>query len=315
MEYVNLKNSGLRVSRIGFGCCPMGGYGWGLVSEEELIEAVHTALDNGINFFDTADTYGLGVSETTLGKALGNRRSEAVISTKFGVVAGKGKTYYDNSPAYIRKACIASLERLGTDYIDLYSIHYRDGKTPLAEVVETLDDLRNKGYIRYYGLSNIDAGHQEEVRPYLNRFAAFQNEYSLANRKGEGTVKLYSPYMTPLTWGSLGQGVLTGKYDRNTVFGQNDRRSRDVYVNFKGKLEKNLEIVDVMRPIAARHGVPVSAVAVRFILDYLAGSVALCGIKRPMHVTDNLKSIGWNLSGEELALLDGVSKESIIGGQ
>ena len=96
----------------------MGGYGWGVVQENELIDAVHTALDNGVNFFDTADTYGLGQSEFTLGKALGSRRKDAVIATKFGVRAGNGKTFYDNSPAYIEQALDASLQRLNTDYID-----------------------------------------------------------------------------------------------------------------------------------------------------------------------------------------------------
>ena len=104
MEYTVLKNSDLKVSRICMGGCPMGGYGWGEVQETELIGAVHTALDQGINFFDTADTYGLGQSEITLGKALGMHRKEVIIASKFGVRAGNGKTVYDNSPAWIREA-------------------------------------------------------------------------------------------------------------------------------------------------------------------------------------------------------------------
>ena len=148
MEYVNLKNSDLRVSRLCMGGCPMGGHGWGIVQEQDLIDAVHTALDQGLNFFDTADTYGLGQSERTLSRALGGRRDQVVIASKFGVRVENHSTFYDNSPQWIRTACENSLRRLNTDYIDLYQIHYRDGHTPLEVVVETLERLRDQGKIR-----------------------------------------------------------------------------------------------------------------------------------------------------------------------
>ena len=145
MEYITLQNSDLRVSRIGIGGCPMGGYGWGNVQEKELLDAVHAAIHEGINFFDTADTYGLGQSEITLGKAIGSHRRDVVIATKFGVRVSKEKTVYDNSPEWIRKALESSLRRLGTDYVDLYQVHYRDGVTPISVVVEVLEELRQKG--------------------------------------------------------------------------------------------------------------------------------------------------------------------------
>ena len=312
MEYLTLKNSNLTVSRLGMGGCPMGGYGWGNVQEQELIDAVHAAIDAGITLFDTADTYGLGQSEKTLGKALGQHRKDVVIASKFGVRVRDGKTVYDNSPEWIREALGASLKRLGTDYIDLYQIHYRDGVTPLPTVVETLEELKKKGYIRYYGLSNIHMEDMEEIRPFVGRFISFQDEYSLACRKNETDMFDISEQlkMTPLTWGSLGQGILTGKYDRNTVFKSDDRRSRDVYVNFHGKkLLKNLEIVDVMKEIAERHEKPVSAVAIRYILDYIPGSVVLCGAKRPSQIYGNIAGADWNLTSDEIRKLDFVSKE------
>ena len=311
MEYITLENSDLRVSRLCMGGCPMGGYGWGEVQEKELVDAVHCALEMGITFFDTADTYGLGQAELTLGKALGPHRQEVVIGSKFGVRAGNGKTFYDNSPKWIRTALEGSLKRLGTDYIDLYQIHYRDGKTPLGEVLDTLDELRNKGYIRYYGVSNVHEKDMEELRSFPGRFVSEQNEYSLACRKNEHEMlRLQSEFgLTPLTWGSLGQGILTGKYDKQAVFGSDDRRSRDVYVNFHGeKLLKNLEIVEAMRPIAAEHGKSVSAVAIRFILDRLPGSVVLCGCKRPSQVRGNVEGADWKLTAEELDKLDQISK-------
>ena len=155
MEYITLKNSDLKVSRLCMGGCPMGGHGWGIVQEQELLDTVQSALDLGVNFFDTADTYGLGQSELTLGRALGSRRQEAVIATKFGVRVENHTTFYDNSPLWIRTACENSLKRLGTDYIDLYQMHYRDGHTDIATVLGVLEDLRREGKIRYFGLSNL----------------------------------------------------------------------------------------------------------------------------------------------------------------
>lgn len=311
MEYITLKNSDLRVSRLCMGGCPMGGHGWGIVQEKDLIDTVHTALDQGVNFFDTADTYGLGQSELTLGRALEGRRDKAVIASKFGVRVENHQTFYDNSPQWIRTACENSLKRIHTDYIDLYQIHYRDGRTPIGEVVETLEDLRREGKIRYFGLSNLSMKDFIELESYRGRFVSLQNQYSLACRDQEmQTMELCRKLdLSPLTWGSLGQGILTGKYDANVRFAADDRRSREVYVNFHGeKLLKNLEIVEHMRQVAENYGKPVSAVAVRFILDHLPGSVVLCGIKRPEQIVDNAESLGWHLRQRDIDLLEMVSR-------
>lgn len=311
MEYITLKNSDLKVSRLCMGGCPMGGYGWGNTQEQELIDAVHTAMDSGITFFDTADTYGLGQSEITLGKALGLHRKDVVVASKFGVRVSNGKTIYDNSPEWIREALDASLKRLGTDYIDLYQVHYRDGVTPIDEVVEALEEAKKAGKIRYYGLSNLYHDGLTELLPYAGQFTSFQDEYSLACRKNEADMIELSEklLMTPLTWGSLGQGILTGKYDRNATFGTDDRRSRDIYVNFHGeKLIKNLEIVEVMKKIADQYNKPVSAVAIRYILDYIPESVVLCGAKRPKQVLDNIEGTDWILANEDIKKLDEVSR-------
>lgn len=311
MEYIKIKNTDISVSRLALGGCPLGGHGWGETAMSELEGAVYTALDSGITFFDTADTYGLGQSEILLGKALESHRNEVIINTKFGVRAGTGKTFYDNSPEWIRTALEASLRRLKTDYIDIYTIHYRDGVTPLSVVVETLEELRRKGYIRCFGLSNIHKDELEELQPYADRFVTFQDEYSLACRKNEADMLELSSRlgMMPVSWGSLGQGILTGKFSReNLSFGSNDRRSRDVYVNFHGeKLEKNLQIVEHMRKIAEKYGKPVSAVAIRFILDFIPESVVLCGAKRPSQVLGNVQGTDWKLDAEDLKLLDEVS--------
>ena len=311
MEYITLKNTDLRVSRFCMGGCPMGGYNWGKVQEDEFIGAIHRALDVGVNFFDTADTYGLGQSERTLSKGLGSRRNEVIIETKFGVRVDGGKTVYDNSPEYIEEALDGSLHRLNTDYIDIYLIHYRDGVTPIDDVVEKLTHLQEKGKIRYFGLSNIKKEDIDEFKPYKGLFVNCQDEFSLACRKNENDLRTLQTELdlTPMTWGSLGQGILTGKYDRNSVFGNDDRRSLDIYVNFHGeKLLKNLEIVEVMKKIATKYEKPISAVAIRYILDFLPESVVLCGAKRPEQIIQNAEGTDWSLSCEDLNLLNEVSK-------
>ncbi len=311
MEYVTLGKSDLRVSRICMGGCPMGQYGWGDVQEKELLDAISTAIDHGVNFFDTADVYGMGTSEQTLAKGLGSRRSEVVIATKFGVRVENGRTFYDNSAEWIRQAVEGSLRRLNTDYIDLYQIHYRDGVTPLADVVETLLQLQQQGLIRHFGLSNVFEKDFQEIAALKDYFVSFQDEYSLACRKNEADIRHLAQELslTPLTWGSLGQGVLTGKYAAGTEFTSNDRRSRDIYVNFHGeKFRQNLRIVEAMRPIAEAHGRSIAAVAIRFIMDYLPSSVVLCGAKRPDQILGNIQGADWQLTESELAALDTISQ-------
>lgn len=312
MEYITLNNSDLKVSRFCMGGCPMGGYGWGDVSNQELVDAIHQALDQGVNFFDTADTYGLGESEKTLAQGLGSHRKDVVIASKFGVRTGNGKTVYDNSPAYIQEALENSLQRLHTDYIDIYIIHYRDNVTPIEDVVGKLEDLKQQGKIRYFGLSNIHADSMGELLPYRGKFISCQNEFSLACRKYENDLKLVQEKLdvAPMTWGSLGQGILTGKYTRENVsFGSNDRRSREIYVNFHGdKLEQNLKIVDALKMIAQQRGKSVASCAIRFILDYLPGSVVLAGVKRPAQLDSNLEAMDWTMSGEEIKCLESISR-------
>ncbi len=313
MKKVQIKKTDLLVSPLCMGGCPLGGYGWGDTVRQDLIDAVRTAIDNGINFFDTADTYGLGESERTLAEALGADSQRAVITTKFGVRIENGKTFYDNSREYIFQAVEGSLKRLNRDCIDLYQVHYRDGKTPLCDVAESLERLKEQGKIRYYGLSNIHKEDEEELKQFKeNPFVSFQDEYSLACRKNENDMFSFRDNfeMTPFTWGSLGQGILSGKYDKNCKFDSNDRRSRDIYVNFHGeKLLKNLEIVEVLKEIAAETGKSVSSVAIRWILDYLQDSVVIVGAKSPKQVLQNAEAMSFTLTKDQVERLNEISKE------
>ena len=309
MEYITLKNSNLSVSRFCRGGCPMGGYGWGETNEKDFLDAIDTAIGNGVNYFDTADTYGLGQSEITLAKGLGAKRKDVVVQSKFGVRIIDGKTVYDNSPTYMREALEKSLMRLNTDYVDIYVIHYRD-ETPIEEVIEGMKALQKEGKVRYFGLSNIQKEKTDELLPYKNLFVNSQNEYSLACRKFEKDIEFVASRLntTPLTWGSLGQGILTGKYDINAKFNSNDRRSREIYVNFHGeKLKKNLEIVEQLKTIAKSHEKAVASTAIRFILDNIKDSVVIAGVKNKNQMLSNLDALDWNLTQEEIKILDEVS--------
>jgi len=185
MEYTFLGKSDLKVSRLGFGCCPMGGHGWGKVPKDKLRDAVSAALDIGINFFDTADIYGLGESERLLGAFLKGRRKETVIATKFGVRKDKkGRTFYDSSPEWMNKSLDGSLARLGVECIDLYQVHYIDERTPLEDTVAALEAKRIEGKIKYYGFSNITISDLAGWDAWPGA-VSFQEEYSLAKREKE----------------------------------------------------------------------------------------------------------------------------------
>jgi aryl-alcohol dehydrogenase-like predicted oxidoreductase len=307
------------VSRLGFGCCPMGEHGWGITDEKELIEAVHTALDYGINFFDTADIYGIGVSEKVLSKALRGRRHKAVIATKFGVRREQGKIFYDNSLKWIEQAINLSLSRLQTDYIDLYQIHYWDKKTPIEEICNFLDNLQKQGKILAFGVTNIDLIDKGFVQP-IDKLATFSFEYSLANRIHES--QIYSMHEKLgtcfLSWGSLGQGILSGKYNQNSKFAENDRRNREVYCNFYGKkLEQNLRIVNYIKTILPYYeNKTIVQIAIRWILDKIPFSIALTGIKRKEQLIENIGALNWYLAKEhqtklcELSAPTGVISEN-----
>ena len=289
----------------------MGQHGWGNTRTSDCIEAVHRALDLGIDFFDTADVYGLGVSESILGRALSNRSHSAVIASKFGVRHVEGRTFYDNSPEQIEASLDQSLTRLRRDYIDLYQVHYWDGTTSLADVFLTLERLKEKGKIRSYGVTNID------LSPFMSDLpsglVSFSFECSLANRKFEGLIdSLHAAApMTFLSWGTLGQGILSGKYSQETRFAADDRRNREAYVNFHGeKLQKNLNIVEQLRKIQ-KNKYPrrsLAQLAIRWVLDRFPASVALVGIKRTEQLTDGAGALGWCLDEDDFLAMELVSR-------
>ena len=219
MEYTKLGMADLNVSRIGFGCWAIGGHGYGKVRDSESVEAIREALRLGINFFDTADVYGFGHSEEVLSKALGRDRKNVVIATKFGVSWNKdGKTFKDCSKKRIAKALDDSLKRLRLDCIPLYQIHWNDEKTPIAEIMESLQKHRDAGKIKHIGCTNFTWKLIEEASVYC-RIESLQCRYHIAERANEPTIKKCSEKleMGIIAYEALGRGLFSGKYDLETI--------------------------------------------------------------------------------------------------
>ncbi len=309
---VRLGSSDLLVPRLAIGTETLGGHNWGDYDISEVEKAISHALDNGLNFFDTADCYGLGASEERLGKILGTRRSQAVIASKFGVRIEQSGTTNDNSPAYIRTALEASLRRLNTDYIDLYQLHWPDHRTPLDDVFEALERFVESGKIRCFGVSNLDLADFEDgaLPPGL---VSFSHEYSLTNRSGEeGFRQVMDRHgLTFLSWGTLAQGMLSGKYSPDTSFSKNDRRSQTHWKNFHGEgLERAICIVEVMKEIVAKTDrITLPQLAIRWVLEALPRAVAITGIKNIGQVNDNLKALAARLSVQDIQQLEDISKK------
>ena len=304
MEYTKLGPSSIAVSRLGFGCDQLGLHDWGETNSNTIQAAIGEALDLGVNFFDTADCYGKGNSESLLAEALGKRRHEAVVATKFGVrFDAEGKTYYDNSSTWLDQALDDSLRRLGTDYIDLYQLHYWDGSTAIQDLFGRLEDKVSDGKIRSYGVTNIS------VRDHLvgsqpPHLVSFSREMSLATRTHEVEVKETAAVhgLTFLSWGSLGQGILTGKYSLNNLPSGDDRRSRPTYKNFHGqKLSGNMKLVDKLREISRKYpDKSISQLAVRALLDRFKYAAVLTGVKSSEQIKDNIGATDWALEQQDL---------------
>lgn len=304
-ETVKLGAGGLRVSRLGLGGCPLGGHGWGGdFNERDATAAVRHALDRGVTFFDTADVYGLGQSEELLSRSLGINRFEVTVATKFGVAwDDAGRTWKDISPARVRTALEGSLRRLRLECIPLYSIHWPDGRTPLADVLGELQRCRDEGKVCAIGLSNY-CGADLAAAKAMTPISALQIQYSLVDRTAadEATPTAVRHDVPLVTWGSLAQGLLTGKYDGASTFGRDDRRSR--CENFAGaKFAENLRVLETLMDVARRVGKTPAQVAMRWLLDSPGVGVVLFGAKRPAQVDENCGAADWRLDDADYVAL------------
>jgi len=295
----------LEVSVVGLGC---NNFGW-RIDAPATARVIGAALDSGINFFDTADMYGAGKSEEFLGQALGSRRKQIVLATKFGLPMGEGDEQRKGAkPAYVRQAVEDSLRRLGTDVIDLYQLHTPDASTPIGDTLEALDGLVRAGKVRVIGCSNFSAEQLREaesaVKAGAARFVSVQNEYSLIHRQPEPAVLpecvrrgiAFIPYFP------LANGLLTGKYRRGQPLPAGSR-AKD---GFGPKIftDDNLAKAEALEAFAALHGHTLLELAVSWLAAQPAVCSVIAGAKSPEQVRTNAGAAGWKLGPKDLAEMD-----------
>jgi aryl-alcohol dehydrogenase-like predicted oxidoreductase len=293
----------LMVSVVGVGCNNFGRR----LDAAGTAQVVNAALDAGINFFDTADIYGDGQSEELLREALGSRRSEVVIATKFGYeMQGQGS---GASAAYIRTAVEASLKRLGTDYIDLYQLHLPDPQTPIEETLEALDALVKAGKVREIGSSNFSLDQiraaEAAVKPGAARFASLQNEYSLLKRDDERDVlpeceRLgigYLPYFP------LASGLLTGKYRQGQALPEDTRITNNPNPS-RWLSDDRLATVEALIAYAEAHGHSILELAFAWLLARPAVASVIAGAMTPEQIRANVGAAGWTLTADEIAQVE-----------
>jgi aryl-alcohol dehydrogenase-like predicted oxidoreductase len=309
MEKRRLGNSNLMASVIGFGAWAAGKAGWENVDEREIMEAIQTAYDHGVNFFDTAPFYGFGESERILGKTLKPVRDKVIIATKFGLVWNeKGDFVKDVSRKNILREIDQSLKNLNTDYIDLYQVHWPDDQTPIEETMETLNELVEKGKIRYIGVSNFSVEQMEEARKYAN-VVSLQSLYNLLQRDVE---KAEYPYtekneMGFIPYSPLAQGLLTGKFNTQTTLPPDDVRRQFNPLFQEGRFEENLKKVEKIRTVAERYNKPTAQVAVNWLLAKPAVTTVITGAKNKEQILQNIASSEWKLTREDVARLDNLT--------
>src|SRR5580658_6543520 len=308
MDYRSLGKSGLQVSLAGLGC-----NNFGMRCDAEQTRAVvHRALDEGITLFDTADVYGgRGASEELLGKALGERRKDAIIATKFGMPMGDGPYARGASRRWIMAAAEASLRRLGTDYIDLYQIHFPDPATPQEETLAALDALVCAGKVRYLGNSNF-AGWQLADAAWISRSNGFapyvsaQNQYNLLDRRIERELvpacRHYGVGILP--YFPLASGFLTGKYKRGAEPPRGTRLSMIQRMAQQTLNDENFATLEKLEKFATSREHTILELAVGWLASQPQVSSVISGATSPEQVIQNVKAGNWKLTPEELAEVD-----------
>ena len=316
MDYRQLGRSGLTVSAVGLGCNNFGGAAtdiaganaaYGLMDLEATRAVVDAAFDAGITFFDTADLYGNGGSETFLGQILKDRRNEVVIATKWGAGMDGRRDIAWGSRRYIRQACEASLRRLGTDHIDLYQMHWPDPRTPIEETIAALDELVREGKVRYLGHSHF-AGWQIADADWIarsegrERFVAAQDNYSLLAREAERTLLPACERFGVglLAYFPLANGWLTGKYRRDTP--------APVGTRMAGRAidERTYDTIERLAAFAEARGRTMVDIAIGALLHQPAVSCVIAGATKAAQATSNAAAADWMPSDSDMTEVDAV---------
>jgi aryl-alcohol dehydrogenase-like predicted oxidoreductase len=317
MEYRPFGRTGLEVSAIGFGCWEIGG-GYGRVEEAEFARAVGRALDLGINCFDTAEGYGFGASERALAEALGRRRGDAILVTKFGIGYRDKPNMRDASRERVLTSVENSLKNLGTDTIDVFLVHWPDRHTPFEETMRALEDLVRQGKVRFVGLSNFK---REEIEACMRvrRVDVVQYGWNLFDRRMQRDVFPYcrDQGIGVMTYGSLAYGLLTGTFTENMDFGSgsDDWRARrgnlgsiTAFQTLFGPeyFSRNVRAVEELKGVAARYGRSLPQLALRWAISNPVVGTALVGCRTVAEVEDNVGAIGWSISEADLREIDAI---------
>ena len=303
MEFRQLGHSGLSVSEIGLGCNNFGGR----VDQSRTKRVVDAAMDHGITLFDTADVYGGSNSEVFLGKALGSKRSDVIIATKFGMAMGQDALSRGGSRRYIMKAVEASLDRLGTDYIDLYQIHFPDPATPIDETLSALDDLVRSGKVRYIGSSNFsswqiaDADWTARSEGY-SRFVSAQNHMNLFERAVVHEVipgcRHFGLGMLP--YFPLASGLLTGKYVRGEPAPEGTRLANAGARAGRALSDHNFDRLEALTNFADERSRTLLELAFGWLLSFEEVSSVIAGATREEQIQGNVEGAGMRLDADEM---------------
>jgi myo-inositol catabolism protein IolS len=316
MEYRPFGKTGIQISAIGIGCWEIGG-GYGSIEETEFIKAVNRALDLGINCFDTAEAYGFGASERSLAKALGARRKDAVITTKFGIGYKDAPNFRDSSRNRVMASIEKSLASLGTDYVDVYLVHWPDVNTPFEETMRALDDLVQQGKVRAVGVSNFRLN-QIETSVRARRIDVAQYCWNMLDRRMQRDILPYCREhgIGVMAYGSLAYGMLTGTFNEEMNFGSNDWRAKAGRIGGNITLMehlfgpdcflKNLRAVEELKPMAKRYGKTLPQLALRWTLSNPVISTALVGCRNENEVNDNVGALGWSISDADMREIDAI---------
>jgi len=313
MEHRPFGRTGLDVSAIGFGCWEIGG-GYGDIEEQEFVRAIGRSLDLGVNCFDTAEGYGLGASERALGEALGKRRDEAIIVSKFGVNYKDMPNMRDSSRERVVASIDKCLRNLGTDYVDVYLVHWPDRNTPFEETMSALDDVVRDGKVRFVGLSNFKL-EEIEACMALRRIDVVQYGWNLFDRRMQREILPYCAEQGVgfMAYGGLSYGLLTGTFTEDHDFGGADWRARQgnmgaikIFAALFGpeKFKDNVRAVNELKDVAERNGKSIAQLALRWATSHPAVSTALVGCRTVAEVEDNVGAVGWTISDADLAEID-----------
>ena len=313
METIEIGASGLRASRIALGTWAIGGWMWGGNSDlDESIRTIRSAVERGVTLIDTAPVYGFGRSEEIVGMALAEGlRDRAVIATKVGLEWRDGKVWRNSSPARIRKEVEESLRRLRTDYIDLYQVHWPDPRVPIKETAGALVRLLKEGKIRAIGVSNYSPAQMAEFRQ-VAPIHSVQPPYNLFEREAEGDVLPYAAQhdLAVLCYGALCRGLLTGTITSATQFKGDDLRRNDPKFQEPRFAQYLAAVASLDRYARERYGLPVLALAVRWVLDQ-GDTIALWGARHPAQLDPVDEAMGWKLDDEAKRRIDAILRETV----